>query len=91
MDHPNRSPTPPTPTPNYVSETAFFLLSPPSPIVADSPLPPAPEDESPKAHRGTRIRVPTWKVRESLLDPITFPPDSGIPPGPPQPTENRPA
>jgi len=77
-------------TPNYISEAAFFSISPPSPVATDPPLPSISKDKTPNTRRGTRIRFPTWKVRESLPDPITFPPDSGIPPNPPQSAEHHP-
>jgi len=63
-------------------------MPPPSPILANSPLPSAPGNKSPRTRRSTRIQFPTWKVKESLPDPITFPTESGIPPVPPQSTEH---
>lgn len=85
IDTSNCSSTPPpTPAPHYVSETAFFSALPPPPTATASPPPSISENKTPTARRTTRIRFPTWKVRESLPDPITFPPN------PPQPTKPHP-
>jgi hypothetical protein len=93
-DLPGPSPAPSElPTPHYVSEAAFFSLlpsSPPSPPLTDSGLPSLPGEENPKVRRSGRIRFPTWKVRDSLPDPVTFPPDCGIPLDPPHTSSHRP-
>lgn len=85
-DDPNLdiTPTPSGSTPNYVSEREFFSTVLPPPVTIDPPLPSVPEHEKNTTRRSTRIRFPTWKVRESLPEPITFPLDL------PQPAEPHP-
>ena len=77
---PDISPTPSVPTPSYISEMAFFSAAPPPPVMTNPPIPSVvPEHEKNTSRRSTRIHFPTWKVRESLPEPITFPPDLSQP------------
>ena len=68
------TPSPPQSPGHYISEADFFGL--PTDPADSLELPPATGNETvptPAPRKSSRVRFPTWKVRDSLPEPVTFP------------------